>query len=91
MTGKVTLKHPFTMLVCGATSCGKSTFLKRLLEKRLISPWPRRLIWLYKRWQPLYDEIKHIVPTVEFIQGIPMGLEQDIFFQYPTAKYDRSG
>lgn len=45
-----------------------------------ISPPPERILWLYKRWQPLYDIIKSTVyPSVEFIQGIPLDLEQDSF------------
>jgi hypothetical protein len=51
----------------------------------MISPSPQRIIWLYKRWQPLYDEIRLTVfPRVEFIQGIPMDLEQDTFVQPNT-------
>jgi len=44
---------------------------------RISSP-PQRVIWLYKRWQPLYDIIKYVVNTrVEFIKGIPIDLEED--------------
>jgi hypothetical protein len=46
----------------------------------MMSPTPQRIIWLYKRWQPLYDEIKGTVhPRVEFIPGIPIHLDQDTF------------
>ena len=45
-----------------------------------ICPPPKRILWLYNRWQHLYDIIKASVsPTVEFIQGIPLDLEQDSF------------
>ena len=45
-----------------------------------ISPPPQKIVWLYKRWQPLYDVIKTTVsPQVEFIQGIPLDLDQDSF------------
>jgi hypothetical protein len=35
---------------------------------------------LYKRWQPLYDDIKAAVSDVEFIRGIPDDLDDDAFF-----------
>lgn len=75
-------KHPFTANISGPTSCGKTFFVKLLLQNCLtkVSPPPERIIWLYKRWQPLYDVIKDtVLPTVEFIQGIPIDLEEDSF------------
>ena len=74
-------KHPFTCMVTGPTSCGKTHFVTQMLQSTKIRPSPQRLIWLYKRWQPLYDVIrKSVRPTVEFIQGIPSDLEADTFF-----------
>ena len=73
-------QHPFTMSVSGPTSCGKTTFVKKLLLNNLIQPLPTRIIWLYRRWQPLYDDVKGAVyPPVEFIQGIPAKLGEDTF------------
>ncbi len=75
-------QHPFTMCVSGPTSCGKTFWVKSLLQlnKSLISPPPDRILWLYRRWQPLYDVIKETVfPPVEFIQGIPQDIEEDQF------------
>jgi hypothetical protein len=77
------LKHPFTMVISGPTSCGKTSLVSHILQhlQSLIEPPPERIVWLYKRWQPLYDMIEQTVkPVVEFIQGIPPGLEQDTFF-----------
>jgi len=71
----------------GPTSCGKTYFVKTLLQncQIKISPPPQRILWLYKRWQPLYDVIKGTVfPRVEFIQGIPLDLEQDSFIHSST-------
>ena len=51
-----------------------------------ILPPPERIIWLYKRWQPLYDVIQETVyPKVDFIQGIPLDLDQDSFIN-PSAR-----
>jgi hypothetical protein len=42
---------------------------------------PQRIIWFYKRWQPLYDEISRtVVPWVEFVRGIPSDLDGDHYF-----------
>ena len=74
--------HPFTMTISGPTSCGKTTLVKHILQRAqlLISPPPTRIIWLYKRWQPLYDELgQSVTPRIEFIQEIPLGLESDSF------------
>lgn len=65
----------------------KTYFVKKLLQncKTKIVPAPERILWLYKRWQPLYDIIKSTVyPPVEFIQGIPLDLEQDSFINPRT-------
>ncbi|CAC5413217.1 unnamed protein product [Mytilus coruscus] len=69
------------MTVSGPTSCGKTYFVKQLLQNsRLIQPTIQRIIWLYGRWQPLYDEIQRTVnPHVEFVQGIPLDLEKDSY------------
>ena len=69
------------MTVSGPTSCGKTQFVKALLQNiSKITPVPQKIIWLYKHWQPFYDEVKATVfPKVEFVQGIPLDLEQDTF------------
>ena len=77
-------KHPFTSIVTGPTGCGKSTYVKDLLmnHQSLIRPGIQRIIWLFKRWQPLYDKIqKEVKPSVEFIQGLPDNIESDEFIQ----------
>ncbi len=46
-----------------------------------IQPTLQRIIWLYRRWQPLYDVIKDtVLPNVEFIQGIPTDVSDDDYF-----------
>ena len=75
-------KHPFTANVSGPTSSGKTHLVKTILEycTSLITPSQQRIVWLYKRWQPLYDSIiATVFPKVEFILGIPPELDQDYF------------
>ena len=72
------LLHPFTMSISGPTGCGKTFIVKKILRDNLIKPQPQRIIWMYKRWQPLYDEIRATIhPRPEFVQGIPANLEKD--------------
>jgi hypothetical protein len=56
--------------------------VKTLLQQytKMTSPAPQRIFWLYKGWQPLCNKIKDTVhPRVEFIQDIPVHLDQDTF------------
>ncbi|WAR05156.1 YMD3-like protein [Mya arenaria] len=79
----VVFQHPFTMMISGPTSCGKTTMVKDMLQNHTskIQPGIDRIVWLYKRWQPLYDKVHtSVLPRVEFIKGIPNDLEDDEFF-----------
>ena len=78
-------EHPFTGMFSGPTSCGKTFLVKRILQEHLIKPWPQRIIWIYRRWQPLYDDIRRTVwPPVEFIQGIPVDIDNDSYLDPST-------
>ncbi|VDI35593.1 Hypothetical predicted protein [Mytilus galloprovincialis] len=62
------------MIVSGPTSCGKTHFVAKVLREAeaMCEPAPQRIVWLYKRWQPLYDVVRDGVhPPVEFVRGIP--------------------
>ena len=62
-------KHPATILLSGPTGCGKTRFVRRILEERLIEPFPTRFIWVYGNWQEDYDLVKTTYPEIEFVQG----------------------
>jgi len=52
-----------------------------VLQNQTIKPDVHRIVWLYKRWQPLYDVIQTtVVPQVEFVQGIPADLDDNDYF-----------
>ena len=77
--------HPFTMVISGPTGCGKSFWLKCLLSSNMIQPPPERIIFMYKRWQPLYEDMYEVVsPKVEFIPEIPRDLDSDDYIDPNT-------
>lgn len=50
-----------------------------------MQPCIQRIVWLYRRWQPLYALVQRTVtPRVQFFQGIPVDLDDDDFFD-PTV------
>ena len=70
-------KHPFPALVAGPTCCGKSQFVKRLLEagEDMIDGAPENIIWCYSMYQPAYDEMLKTIPNIMFVEGVPGDLE----------------
>ena len=71
----VKLQHPFSMLLCGPTGCGKTSLLKKMLEHNMIEPAPHYIVWYYKIWQPLYEEMQHTIPNIYFKEGLPSNEE----------------
>ena len=73
-------KHPFPALVVGPTCCGKSQFVKRLLEagEDMIDGAPENIIWCYGIYQPAYDEIQRNIPNITFVEGVPSDLDSMI-------------
>ena len=54
------LHHPSTMIICGPSCSGKTTFTKKILEhsNSIFSPYPPRFVVLiYETWQCCYDEM----------------------------------
>ena len=73
--------HPFTMLVAAGSGFGKTYWVKRLLaeKERLIQPKLNRIVWCYAQWQPLYEKIKEMDPSIEFVEGLPLNLGAGFF------------
>ena len=66
------LKLPFTMLVSGPTSCGKTTFVSKILENRyeIYNKSPGKVYWFYKVNQPMFQDMMEKGKFHEFIQGM---------------------
>jgi len=65
----LTLKHPFTCIVAGPTSCGKTQFVFRLIDNAecMIDPPPCKIVYCYGEYQQLFC----LYPHVEFRRGLP--------------------
>lgn len=63
------LLHPFTCMIAGPSSSGKSSFVKKFIDQitDLMYPLPEEITWCYSEWQPLYETL----PEVVFQKGIP--------------------
>ena len=73
------LVWPYSLLLCGPTGCGKTTWIVELLKhhEELCSHTPKKLIWIYGVEQPdLFETIRKIwfPRQCEFINGFPEDL-----------------
>jgi len=58
------------MTVAGPTSCGKTTWLKKVLQHGLVTPAPEKIVWCYREWQPLYTEMARTMANMTFVEGL---------------------
>ena len=72
--------HPFTCIIAGPTGCGKTYFVKQLLQSNLIDPQPQQILYCYGQYQPMFDAIEQQWSksdvAIRFHQGIPDDIEQ---------------
>ena len=73
--------HPFTCMVAGRTESGKTVCVRSLLQQAqtVIDQPPEKIIWCYSQWQNAYTQLLMMVPTIEFVKGIPESLEKDFY------------
>ena len=67
----VLLQHPFTMLICGPSKSGKSSFVLKLIElwEKIFEKPRGPVYYFYKIWADAYDEMRENGLVTEFIQG----------------------
>ena len=41
--------------------------MRQILEHRLITPFPSRIIWVYGEWQEDYEALRALYPHIEFV------------------------
>ena len=63
------------------TGSGKTVWVQSLLQQAqtVIDQPPERIIWCYSQWQPAYKQLLMMIPTIEFVKGIPESLENDSY------------
>lgn len=63
--------HPFTCIVAGPTSCGKTHFVGKLIQHsgEMIRPPPDKIYWFYGEWQKDYAVLSAY--GVQFQEGLP--------------------
>ena len=68
-TFSIRMVHPFSMLLVGPSSSGKTTYVTKLLKNldAMVDGEIQKVIWVYKIYQPLYDSVS---PDVEFRKSI---------------------
>ncbi len=59
--------HPFNCILAAPTMGGKTFMITEILKYKdvLIEPPPNRIIFCYKSWQPSYEKIKKVTPSIE--------------------------
>ena len=71
------------------TFSGQSCWMNRLLipAKTMINPAPERIIWCYRRLQPLFSEVQSTIKNRLFLQGSSENLNDDSFIdtRYPSV------
>lgn len=67
------LQSPFTMVCSGATSSGKTYFVRRILENshRMMSTEPNSILYCYGSFQPTYDLMEREFNNISFMEGLP--------------------
>lgn len=65
----VYLKHPFTMIVSGPTGCGKTFWIRKLVNQvnQYCKPVPTKITYFYGEYQSIFETFNN----VEFIRGLP--------------------
>jgi uncharacterized membrane protein YheB (UPF0754 family) len=65
-------KHPFTMMICGPTSSGKTVLTRKILKNMdtVIDTKFTEIIWCYSQWQDIYEELEKEF-KIKFYNGLP--------------------
>lgn len=66
------------MVVSGPSNCGKTFFVKDIIEnaQRIISHPIDNIVYIYSCWQPLYDQLLKL-REINFVKGLPDSLCDD--------------
>ena len=73
----IKLKTPFTMNIIGPSRCGKTSLVSDLLENKdtIMSPAPRKIIYCYSLYQPLFDYLKEKLEKSSLLKVFPIWMK----------------
>ena len=71
----IIIGHFTTLLIVGPTQAGRPVFFKQVLEDHLIQPSPSRVISVYGEHADDFPDLKHLNPTIEYVQGMKIFLD----------------
>lgn len=73
------LQHPFSLVVSGPSNCGKTFFVKNVIENasKAISHSVDNIVYIYSCWQPLYNQLLK-TRDINFVNGLPESLCDDV-------------
>ena len=72
-------KHPWSMIVSGPSSSGKTVFTKQVLNKS--DKQFDKIYWFYSEWQDGYKDC----PGISFVSGMPSSLDAYLELNGPKA------
>lgn len=80
------LVTPFSCLIVGPSECGKSYFVKNVLQncERSMDVVPDNVVWIYTCFQPMYAELQKMQKIkIKFVEGLPESFQDpDLFPPY---------
>ena len=73
ISGHIVFEHPSCILVVGPTRSGKTQWVCKLLicKEEKFNPVPTSILYCYTHWQPSYDNLKDLMPEIEWHKGLP--------------------
>ena len=79
----IAFKHPFTCMLAGPTSSGKTVLVRKIIENHPKTLWFKeshpevlKILWAYGQWQEFYNEnVKNC--NIIYIDGLPSEEEID--------------
>ena len=79
-------KHPFSLMIVGPTSCGKTHFVRQLLESSKMKDFNYE--WYYNQYQQTYTDFQRAVGKgrVKLSRGLPKYNDEDLRDLNPVKK-----
>ena len=65
-------QHLTSIQVFCLTLSGKTMLGLCILEEQLVQPVPTRIIWVFSKWQPDYEQARALTLTMKLCDGGPM-------------------